>query len=109
MWKRRRVFSDTRWRGGLSSYPSSLSYPCRENCGGFRPSKWSHTSHSCYICAEWNYLPAAQCGLQKICPILHHFGARLQVEGMVIGRAHGVAWGVGKLQFDVLMPIALFV
>jgi hypothetical protein len=47
--------------------------------------------------------------LQKIGPVLHHLGAWLQVKGMIIGRAYCVARSMGKLQFNVFMPMALFV
>jgi hypothetical protein len=64
---------------------------------------------SCYMAAKRNQLSAAQSLLQKIRPILHHFGAPLKIQGMVISRAHGIARRACKLQFDVFMPIALFV
>lgn len=56
--------------------------------------------------AKREQLSAAQRLLQIVRPILHHFGTRLQIEGMIVGRTHGIARRVGELQFDVFMPIA---
>ena len=50
-----------------------------------------------------NQLAAALGDLQEVRPVLHHLGAWLQVESMVISGAHSIARSVGKLQFDVLV------
>jgi hypothetical protein len=47
--------------------------------------------------AEREHPPAALCAFQKVRPILHHLGTRLQIQGMVIGCADGIAGSVGKL------------
>jgi len=53
--------------------------------------------HSCHVGTERNDLSAALGLLQKVRPVLHHFGARLQVECMVVSGAYGIARRVGKL------------
>src|SRR6185437_448449 len=59
--------------------------------------------------AKLQYLSATPGLLQKICPILHHLGAGLQVQRVVIGSTHCVTWSMGQLQFDVRVIVALFV
>ena len=61
----------------------------------------------CRRTAKRQHLAAALGLLQKVGPVLHHLGARLQVERVVVGCADGVARRVGKLQFDVLMRVTL--
>ena len=51
--------------------------------------------HLCHIPTEGQYLAPSLGVLQKVRPILHHFGARLQVEGVIVRGAHGVARRVG--------------
>ena len=63
----------------------------------------------CRRAAKGQDLASALRALQEVGPILHHLGAWLQIEGVIIGGAHGVTWRVGKLQFDVVMVIALLV
>jgi hypothetical protein len=58
--------------------------------------------------AKWQHLAAALRLLQEVGPILHHLGAWLQIERMVVGGADGVARRVGKLQLDVVVVVALF-
>ena len=50
------------------------------------------TEWLCRCSTEGQHLAAALCPLQKVGPVLHHLGAWLQVESVVVGGAHGVAW-----------------
>src|SRR5665213_4628725 len=56
---------------------------------------------------EAKHLAATLGLLQIIGPVLHHLGARLQVQRMVVGRADSIARRVGKLQLDMLMRVPL--
>jgi|GEM_PF-5672604 len=47
--------------------------------------------------------------VEMIRPCLHHPGTRLQIHGMVVGRADSISLLMGELQFDVLMRPALLV
>ena len=58
---------------------------------------------------EGQYLAAALGPFQKIRPVLHHLGAWLQIEGVVVCSAHRIPGSVSKLQFDMVMRIALLV
>ncbi len=46
---------------------------------------------------------------QMICPCLHHLGARLQIERVVVSRAGVVTFLMAQLKLDVLMREALLV
>ena len=58
---------------------------------------------------EGQNLAAALGPFQKVRPVLHHPGAWLQVEGVIVGGADCVAWSVGKLQLDMVMAVPLLV
>ena len=58
---------------------------------------------------EGQYLAAALGPFQKIRPVLHHPGPWLQVQGMVVRRAHCIPGSMSKLQFDMVMRVALLV
>jgi len=45
---------------------------------------------------------------QIVGPVSHHLGARLQIEGMVVSGADGIAGSVRKLQLDVIVVLSLF-
>jgi len=63
---------------------------------------------SVLILPQERYLPRSALGaLQEVRPVLHHPGAGLQVEGVIVGSEDGISLSVGKLQFNVLMRIAL--
>lgn len=57
--------------------------------------------------AQRNDLAFAQGMIQVIGPVLHHPGARPQIESVIVGSTHGIPRSMGKLQFDVLMCISL--
>jgi hypothetical protein len=40
---------------------------------------------------------------------MHHLGTGIQLEGVIVGGAHGVAWRVGELQFTTLVVVSLLV
>jgi hypothetical protein len=56
-----------------------------------------------HTCSEGEYLPAELSLLYEIRPLLHHSGARFQVQSMIVGRAHCVTRRVGKLEFHVIV------
>ena len=58
---------------------------------------------------EGQYLTAALGSFQKVRPILHHPGTWLQVQGMVVRRAHRIPGSVSKLQLDMVVSVALLV
>jgi hypothetical protein len=58
---------------------------------------------------EMQHLASALGALQKVRPVLHHPGAWLQIECVIVGRTHLVAGRVGKLQLDVFMIVTLLV
>jgi hypothetical protein len=45
--------------------------------------------------------------VQEVGPILLHLCASFQMLGVVVGGAYGIPGGMGKLEFDVLMRVAL--
>lgn len=72
--------------------------------------KWQWAFHQhckapllCRRAAKGQQLAAPLRLLQIVGPVLHHSGARLQVESMVVGGADCVARRVGKLQLDVIV------
>jgi len=76
-------------------------------CSDFLPTEltdWISRSST-----EGQHLATSLCALQKIRPVLHHLGAWLQIESMVVRRAYRISGSVSKLQFDMLMRVALLV
>jgi len=67
------------------------------------------TEWLCRCSTEGQHLTSALRPLQKVGPVLHHLGAGLQVEGVIVGGAHGVAWRVGELQLNMLVVVSLLV
>ena len=51
----------------------------------------------CRSSTEGQHLAAALRLFKKVCPVLHHLGAGLQVEGVIVGGTHGITRGMGKL------------
>jgi len=62
----------------------------------------------CNLGCHLDDLPHSHRVLKEVRPILHHFGSGLQIESVIVGCANLVARHVGKLQFDVLVVVALF-
>src|ERR1035438_10452954 len=65
------------------------------------------TGYLCRSSTERQHLAAALCPFQKVCPFLHHPGAWLQVQGMVVRSAHCIPGSVSKLQLDMVMRVSL--
>jgi hypothetical protein len=47
--------------------------------------------------------------LEKVCPLPHHLGSRLQIESVVVGGADCIPGSVGELQLDVFVRAPPFV
>ena len=67
------------------------------------------TEWLCRSSAKRQHLAASLGALQKICPVLHHLGPWLQIEGVVVGGADGIPGSVSKLQLDMVMAVSLLV
>jgi len=74
---------------------------------GFLLTEWNE--RLCRCGTEGQHPASALSALQKARPILHHPGARLQIEGMIAGRAHRIPGPMCKLQFDMVMRVTLLV
>src|ERR1035437_8030473 len=88
------------WQQSLSATPrrcqSCLQSPWTRS--RFIPLQNRPNSYAlCRSSRKWHDPAATQGALQVVCPVLHHSCAGLQVEGVVVGSAYGVAWRVGKL------------
>ncbi len=67
------------------------------------------TEWLCRSSTEGQHLAPALGALQKVRPVLHHPGAWLQIEGVVVSRAHCIPGSMGKLQLDMVMRVTLLV